>query len=231
MEEKRRDMERSRKQISWKLAALFLMLSVITGCGNRTSGNVPGSPIKETIESTEIHSGFRNEEECYLCGRNDKSLMDYYRRFDDLGIICTDDWYVLDMGIREHDEEGNIIAGTGGVQMGYAGMGENECTFETEHISGRGISKVTIRCGEESGFQIEKVKDLLCQDCLERLVTVINESDGKNQYGLCMVDFQTLELYPVQEGKRNYFIRDYYVEMEGQEGEIKILGVYAPERK
>ena len=34
-------------------------------------------------------SKLKDEGKCWLCGSDDQSLMDYFRKFDDLGIICT----------------------------------------------------------------------------------------------------------------------------------------------
>lgn len=50
----------------------------------------------EDISFTEMESKLKNEKECYLCGSSDRSLMDYYRKFDTVGVISLNDWYVLD---------------------------------------------------------------------------------------------------------------------------------------
>ena len=47
----------------------------------------------------EIQSELEDPEGCYLCGTAPESLMGYFRQFDDLGVICVNQWYVLDMGI------------------------------------------------------------------------------------------------------------------------------------
>ena len=56
---------------------------------------------------------------------------------------------------------------------------------------------------------------------------------GKNQSpeDLCLVDFQTLELYSLQEQYISYYIRDYYVRMDQTDGGMEVEAVYAPERK
>ena len=43
---------------------------------------------------------------------------------------------------------------------------------------------------------------------------------------LVLVDFQTLELYAIQEHNAGYFIRDYYVEIESDEETMKIQAFY-----
>ena len=41
----------------------------------------------------------------------------------------------------------------------------------------------------------------------------------------CVVDFETLELYPLQKHNRGYFVRDYWVDIEqnGEEIEIQVF--------
>ena len=75
-----------------------------------------------------------------------------------------------------------------------------------------------------------------CQDCLDKLLAVMETygpARGKNQSpeDLCLVDFQTLELYSLQEQYISYYIRDYYVRMDQTDGGMEVEAVYAPERK
>lgn len=56
-----------------------------------------------------IKSVLEDNEECYLCGNSDRSLMGYYRNFDTIGLISLNDWYVVDFGLKEYDEQGNPL--------------------------------------------------------------------------------------------------------------------------
>ena len=96
--------------------------------------------------------------------------MDYFRKFDDLGVICTNHWYVMDMHIRNHDEDGNLTGPQGNGHMGYTGTGEGGCFFHTEQMSDYGISEVSVDYGEDSIFDVKKVQNHLCQECLDKLV-------------------------------------------------------------
>ena len=44
------------------------------------------------------------------------------------------------------------------------------------------------------------------------------------------MDFQTLELYSLQEQHASYYIRDYYVRLDQTEDGMEVEAVYAPER-
>ena len=137
--------------------------------------------------------------------------MDYFRKFDDLGVICTNHWYVMDMHIRNHDEDGNLTGPQGNGHMGYTGTGEGGCFFHTEQMSDYGISEVSVDYGEDSIFDVKK-----------------EETQKPKPRDLVLVDFQTLELYAIQEHNAGYFIRDYYVEIESEEDGVEVKAFYCP---
>ena len=51
---------------------------------------------REDISYVGAESTLKEKAACCLCGSNDRSLMDYYRQFDTIGLISLNDWYVLD---------------------------------------------------------------------------------------------------------------------------------------
>lgn len=47
---------------------------------------------------------------------------------------------------------------------------------------------------------------------------------------LCLVDFETLDLYSLQEHYISHYIRNYYVQIdENDDEELEVMGFYAPE--
>lgn len=182
--------------------------------------------------SVPVESRIKNIEECYLCGSSNQSLMDVFRRYDDLGIICVNNWYVMDMGIRNHDEQGNLAGEQRGFCIGWTNTEKGDCSFQTEGNPDRGISNVTVEYGENSVFDVKRVQDYLCQECLDKLLAVMKipygEYEPEKVRDVCLVDFQTLELYSLQEHRVSYYIRDYYVQMERQETKQEITAFYAP---
>lgn len=54
------------------------------------------------------------------------------------------------------------------------------------------------------------------------------ESEPARPRDLCMVDFQTLELYPLQEHNISYFIRDYYIQVDSRDDELEVEAIYTP---
>ena len=64
-------------------------------------------PVERKVPEL-VESKLKDPKQCWLCGSHERSMMGYFRKFDDLGVICTNQWYVMDMHIRNHDEDGNL---------------------------------------------------------------------------------------------------------------------------
>ncbi len=86
-----------------------------------------------------------------------------------------------------------------------------------------------------SYLNIEKVKGRLCQDCLDRIIEMAENyclpQWSERPYDLCIVDFQTKELYPLQQSIKDYLIRDYYVHIDCSDDQIRVLAAYTPEKR
>ncbi len=54
----------------------------------------------ERQEQPPADSTLSDPAECYLCGNHNRSLMSMFRGRDDFGVICVNDWYVMDLQIR-----------------------------------------------------------------------------------------------------------------------------------
>ncbi len=180
----------------------------------------------ERQEQPPADSTLENPGECYLCGNHSRSLMSMFRGRDDLGVICVNDWYVMDLQIRNLD-------GMGGGGSGWTVGAEGACSFQTDRNPERGISEVTVEYGENSVFDVKKVQSHLCQPCLDKLLEVMDsygeEGEKSGARDVCLVDFQTLELYSLQEHYISHYIRDYYVQIDGRDGdELEVIGIYAP---
>ena len=175
-----------------------------------------------------VKSTLDNKEECCLCGSNSRSLMGMYRGKDDLGIISLNNWYVLDMGVGKAEDE--TMSGQNSSRI--TATGEGGCIFHVDQNHARRISEVQIEYGEENYFDVDKVRGYLCQTCLDKLIDVIDVyGDSECPVGLCMIDFQTQELYSLQEQYASYYIRDYYVRLDQTVEGMEIEAVYAPESR
>ena len=80
---------------------------------------------------------------------------------------------------------------------------------------------------------MKNVQSHLCQSCLDKMLEVMErygeEGEESGARDVCLVDFQTLELYSLQEHYISHYIRDYYVQIDGRDGEeLEVIGIYAP---
>lgn len=76
------------------------------------------------------------------------------------------------------------------------------------------------------------VKGQLCQKCLDQLLNVLDcyglEGEEAQPRDLCLIDFQTMELYALQEHNRSYYIRDYYVQIHMDDRGAEVNVFYMP---
>ena len=68
---------------------------------------------------------------------------------------------------------------------------------------------------------------------LDKLLEVMDsyryEGEESGARDICLVDSQTLELYSLQEHYIAHYIRDYYVQVDGRDGEeLEVTGIYTP---
>ncbi len=177
----------------------------------------------------------KDAKECYLCGDNKRSMMGLYRNYDDLGVICVNEWYVLNLSVRNHDDAGNLTDPTGYVHSISVGQGieKGECSFYVHSNSDRGMADAVVSYGENSYLDVERVREKLCQDCLDKLWKVMEVRDAEGEEtkprDLCLVDFDTLELYSLQGIYSRYFVGDYWVEVDTiDKEELKVTVIYTP---
>lgn len=226
---------RMRKELVWGAGILAALLLFFTAFGKmKDTADMLQQEEFTSMEYKElpaVQSELSDSEGCYLCGTAQESLMGYFRQFDDLGVICVNQWYVLDMGILGQDMPDGEKNGT---RTAMTGTGEGGDFFSSTQIPSRGISTVEVRYGEDSILDVKTVKKVLCQKCLDKLLSVMEtygpEGEEPKPRDLCLVDFQTLELYSLQEQYTRYYIRDYYVRLDQTEDGMEIEAVYAPER-
>lgn len=189
--------------------------------------------IRETcrMEYGKLQSGLENADECYLCGSSDESLMDYYRKFDTIGIIGLNEWCVLDLHLKEYDDNGSYMESMQGGQS-YFGNTQG-VNYSVNSTPSRGMSNANIS-SEKGTFVPKTVQRNLCQECLDKVTDTLEayqtEGERERYVPFVLVDFETLQLYSMQEQNTGYFIRDYWVDIEYGD-EIELAAYYFPERK
>ena len=68
--------------------------------------------------------------------------MDYYRKFDTVGLISLNDWYVLDFQLKAYDENGNEIPNKTGSNILFGNTGE--IIYSSHGDVSRGMAEIII---------------------------------------------------------------------------------------
>ena len=226
---------RIRADIFWSVVALIIVTCIVEVLYFRKNLQSPeAQSTKERVEVTcdNLSSQLKDINQCCLCGDNEISLMGYYRKFDTIGLISLNDLYVLDFRLKEYDENGNEAKNSEGVNTTYGNTGE--ITYHNSGTPTRGMADMDITVPDDYRLDKKFLEKNLCQACLDKVSDSLNcwrfEDEKQDPLPLCLVDFETLEIYPVQNEYSAYFIRDYWIEIENDGNDVKIEAFYLPER-
>lgn len=215
-----------------KLLILTLATVLLSGCAAQQSNAKDGTADKEEIKRPTIQS-MVEQSDCCICGNNERSLMPYYRQMDSIGVVCLNTMYIANTDVRTYDDDGNELIGSTYYNSTSSSHGKGECSFWTDGMPSRGIGRIKISYGEKSSPAWDKIKEFLCQSCVDKVVEMyVDELEWQGDNArfpeVCIVDFQTNELYPLGKTQLSYFVRDYYVHIDHEDDGDDITVFYAP---
>lgn len=228
--QKKKDYYQIKKVHLWIAAGIVLCLFLLVNFKQDIYNRWEHSQKRKITPFEQLDSKLQNKKKCYLCGKNKKSLMGYYRKFDTIGVICLCEWYVTDFGLHESIEQKIMPDDKPHVSFGITNAG----ALSVMKLSSpnRGMAEIDISLPQNYGPDIEMLQENLCQGCLDNVIDTLDVSKGeyetKQAYPLCLVDFQTLEVYPLQDWHTGCSIRDYWVEMEYAEDSVIVKAFYLP---
>lgn len=182
----------------------------------------------------DLKSKITNKEDCFICGSPEMSLMPYYRKFDTIGIISLNDCYVIDLGLKEYDEVGKEITNGGNISIRSTNLDNVKYTVDSNPA--RGMADIEITLKEDVRLDTNNLEKNLCSDCLPKIAEVLERSykkgeEKKETIPLCLIDFETLEVYSMQDFYRGYFVRDYWVQFDFIDDKIELEAFYLPVRE
>lgn len=105
------------------LFLLFSLMIILTGCSatphEETKSDSQKPEYELTLEST------IDQEDCFVCGNPPGGLLDYYYKFDSIGIIYWPELVVIDTGVRTYNDYGNetLESGFSGTRISSFGEG------------------------------------------------------------------------------------------------------------
>lgn len=177
---------------------------------------------REEIKYVGMKSELEDQDRCYLCGNNGKSLVEYYRKESTIGIIALNNWYVTDFKIEKKQDE--INSGTPSVLTNVEGISIN-----SEGTPDRGMASIEVDLSENYQVNYKELKGNLCQTCLDKVLSALEYAkwkvEDKEPIPLCMVDFETLDIYSIQDTSCKYSVRDYWIVIS-HKGDTVIVEAY-----
>lgn len=209
---------RIRAEAFWSTAACVLLLFAGVFFKDDIYERWLHSGGTENVAIEKMKSGLKCVGTCYLCGNSDDSLMDHYRKRDSIGLISINDWYVLDFRLDTSEAE----EGYGSCESGNTG----EIMYSLNNNFSGEMAAVEVILPEDYDLKKEKIQNSLCQQCLDKVVESLEVHKWKNErkkaVPLCLMDFQTLEIYSVQDWHKGCLIGDYWVDIKTEENQIEI---------
>ena len=114
------------------LFLLFSLMIILTGCSaaSHEESNNREPKYELTLESA------IDQKDCFVCGNPPGGLLDYYYKFDSVGIIYWPDLTVIDTGVRTYDDDGNeTLEGGSGTRISSFGEG-NGSLYRVQSVAG-----------------------------------------------------------------------------------------------
>ena len=85
------------------LFLLFSLMIILAGCSATSHEETYNrEPEYEFTSESAVE-----QEDCFVCGNPPGGLLDYYYKFDSVGIIYWPDLTVIDTGVHTYDDDGN----------------------------------------------------------------------------------------------------------------------------
>lgn len=173
----------------------------------------------ERITFSGIQSEIADQEACFLCGNDSRSMMEYYRKEGTLGIISLNNLYAIDFRIKE-DEDGTG-SGTASSWTNVDGI-----SIKSEGTPSRGMASIDVVLPGGYDVDFEILKNHFCQFCLDKVLGALEYSkwkiENKNPIPVCLVDFETLDVYSLQNSVRNCSVRNYWVVVSHKRNEVVV---------
>lgn len=228
-----------------RLVMMLLAVCVtVAGCGQADGSKSSQSVVVDEKEEFQIELESKIEQEdCFLCGDAEDSLMGYYSKKESIGIVHLNSLHVSESRVRDFDDDGNELFQQGGSSIMRNSFGDGYGSVAIHGNPDRGYSNIDVSVSDKDEVDFDLLEDRLCQTCLDTLGDFyedqMNYGDSENNgcSGYCLIDFQTKELYRLTEPYSGYTIGDYYVQYdiwkEGGDSDwhrISVFIAYLPER-
>lgn len=215
------NVSRIRREFFYGITGCLMLLVAAAFYKNEIYESWIHSSGREYVLFTGLESKLKEIQQCYLCGSGGGGKIEC----DSIGLISLNDWYVLDSQITESG--GKPYAG-----LFYGNTGE--MTYHLSSIPARGMASIEITFSENLRLDTEIIQNHLCQRCLDKVTESLEyrkwSREKKNAVPFCLVDYQSKEIYSLQDWHRGCMTRDYWVQIQSESSKIFVDIFYVPDR-
>lgn len=136
------------------------------------------------------------------------------------------------VSIEKYDEYGQEVRGDGSSEMRSGNT--KKISYSSQGTVSWGMADIEVTLPENYALDTKFLQKNLCQECLDKVAASLEyskwEGEKKSARPLCLVDFDTMEIYSVQDIFKGYFVGDYWVEIDEEGSEVGVEVYYLPER-
>lgn len=212
---------RIRAAVFWLAVGLFALLLLAVCFKDKLYEKWLRSGGMEDVTFKGLISTLEDKGSCYLCGSSNYSLVDLFRKSGGIGVISLNDWYVLEFHIKSRDE--SVNPSEEGYKTSTFGN-TGEITYSSEGSYSGKMASIEVTLPEDFRLHTDILENNLCQECLDKVAESLEfrkwKYEEKEAIPLCLVDFQTLEIYSLQDWHKGCRIRDYWVELEHEGNKV-----------
>lgn len=168
-----------------------------------------------TISSEEIKRNIKSNiasDYCCICGLNaERNILRAYDSVNGLGLFNVNTVQLYDMGIdinSNFTDTGSSTRITGNIT--------------TSTIHERRICEIAFEEENNVKLDYDIISNLYCEKCLQLILS------DENNKSLVLIDYQTKEIYPINEKMKMHFMRDFCIIQHRQKKTVNLMVIYTP---
>jgi len=210
---------RIRKCVFWGIITALISLIGIAYFKDNLYDKWLHSQGVEYILFTDMKSSLDDKKNCFLCSHNDSELMG--QDSGSMGVLFLNELNIIKFHLADSDKSSGSSHGLS------TAFGNNEgISYLSNTFPSIGMASIEITLSKESKLNKDTMQSNLCQDCLDKIAESLSYSKWKKErkeaVPLCLVDFETMEIYSVQDWHKGYMAGNHWVELKPEKEKMEI---------
>lgn len=224
---------RIRSSLFWLLIVVLVTCSGIAFFKTELHEMWVKSRGREDISFADLASQLDETDQCLLCGNNERSLIGYYKEMGGIGIIVLNNWQILNFQLHDPTAEEDAVPADNGTANLYGNA--DGINYSGNSMPSMGMASIDLTLPDSYAVDTEFLQNNLCDKCLTKVADSLTCSKWRNEkkeaIPLCLVAFETQEIYPLQADHLGYSIGGYRVDIEHSEDGLSVRTFLLPEKQ